>query len=230
MNDKTQSDKDLVREYLLSHPEFLAQNPEILTELELPHESGEAVSLIEKQVEQLRDRNQKLSKQLNQLVRVATDNEALMSRLHDLTLDLIVIENLGEFFDSLSDILLEEFNADIINITLFDRELSAGEKTPLFNIDRDDPELQQFQPHLDKGEAICGRLNRNKLDFLFRGRAQWVQSTALVPLENAGMLAIGSSDQARFYPGMGTLFLDLLARVVVRKLELTKPARKRRSA
>lgn len=230
MNDKERSKKDLVRDYLLDHPEFLSQNPDVLTVMELPHESGEAISLIEKQVQQLRKENQKLSGQLNQLVKVATDNEALMSRLHDLTLELLVIEDLSEFFDRLSEVLLDEFSADIINITLFDGELSAGEKTPLFNINRDDPELQQFQPHLDKGETLCGRLNRNKLDFLFRKRAQWVQSTALVPLPDTGMIAIGSSDPARFYPGMGTLFLDLLARVVTRKLELAKPAKKRRSA
>lgn len=230
MNDKDRSKAELVRDYLLDNPEFLAQNPEVLTELQLPHESGEAISLIEKQVEQLREQNQKLSKQLNQLVKVATDNEALMSRLHDLTLELIILDDLGAFFDRLSDVLLDEFSADIINITLFDSDLSAGEKTPLFNINRDDPELQQFQSHLDKSETVCGRLNRNKLDFLFRKRAQWVQSSALVPLGDVGMMAIGSSDPARFYPGMGTMFLDLLARVVIRKLELAKPAKKRRSA
>jgi uncharacterized protein YigA (DUF484 family) len=230
MNDKKRPDKAIVRKYLLDHPEFLAQNPQVLAELELPHESGEAVSLIERQVSQLRDSNQKLSRQLNQLVKVATDNEALMGRLHDLTLELIIIEDLGPFFDRLSEVLLDEFNADIINITLIDREVATGDKTPLFNIGRDDAELQQFQQQLEKGESFCGRLKRNKLDFLFRQRAQWVQSTALVPLGDDGMMAIGSSDPARFYPGMGTLFLDLLARVVTRRLALSEPEKKRRSA
>jgi uncharacterized protein YigA (DUF484 family) len=153
-----------------------------------------------------------------------------MGRLHDLTLELIIIEDLGSFFDRLSEVLLDEFNADIINITLIDREVATGDKTPLFNIGRDDAELQQFQQQLEKGESFCGRLKRNKLDFLFRQRAQWVQSTALVPLGDDGMMAIGSSDPARFYPGMGTLFLDLLARVVTRRLALSEPEKKRRSA
>jgi uncharacterized protein YigA (DUF484 family) len=230
MTEKKQSREDKVTEYLLEHPDFLFDHPEILTALELPHEAGEAVSLIERQVGQLREQNQKLAGQLNQLIRVATDNEALMNRLHDLTVELMIIDELSAFFDRFSQALLEEFNADILNITLVDREVKAGEKTPLFNVGSDDPEFKQFLPHLEKGETVCGRLNRNKLDFLFRHRSQWVESSALVPISKHGLIAIGSSDPARFYPGMGTLFLDLLARVVARKLELTKPARKRRTA
>ncbi len=95
---------------------------------------------------------------------------------------------------------------------------------------RDEPDLQQFQSHLDKGETVCGRLNRNKLDFLFGQRAQWVQSTALIPLGDDGLMAVGSSDPARFYPGMGTLFLDLLATVVTSRLATEEPRAQRRSA
>lgn len=230
MTQKKRSTEDIVSQYLLEHTDFLVRHPEILMSLELPHHSGDAVSLIERQVEQLRALNQKLSKQLNQLIRVATDNEALMHRLHELTLELMAIDDLSAFFERLCDALLEEFSADILNVTLIDLEVKAGRNTPLFNVEREDPEFQQFLPHLEKGETVCGRLNRNKLDFLFRHRSQWVESSALVPLGDYGMIAIGSSDPARFYPGMGTLFLDLLARAVTLKLALSEPHRKRRTA
>ncbi|KAA9130852.1 DUF484 family protein [Marinihelvus fidelis] len=229
MTDTRLDDND-VKNFLQDNPGFLVDHPDLLAEMQLPHESGEAVSLIEKQVNLLRDQNRKLSRQLNQLIRVATDNEALMDRLHGLTLELILVEDTGAFFDRLAEVLLEEFDADILNISLFEREIKASDSTPLFNYDRDDPELKPFAGHLEKGKTVCGRLNKGKLEFLFRSRAQWVQSSALVPLGDAGMMAIGSSDPARFYPGMGTLFLDLLARVIVRKLELTAPEQQRRSA
>jgi uncharacterized protein YigA (DUF484 family) len=60
-----------------------------------------------------------------------------------------------------------------------------------------------------------------------------VQSTALVPLGDKGsdgMMAIGSSDPSRFYPGMGTLFLDLLADVISTRLSAEQPEAQRRSA
>ncbi len=230
MTEKTRSMTEIVAKFLGKNPDFLISHPEILQAIELPHESGGAVSLIERQVEHLRKENRALSRQLNQLVQVATDNEALMSRLHELTLKLMSTEELGAFFDTLSAAMLDEFNADILNISLFDRSIEAGAKTPLYCIRRDDPELKQFQDQLDKGKTVCGRLNRNKLDFLFGGRAQWVQSTAMVPLGDEGLMAIGSSDPARFYPGMGTLFLDLLATVVTSRLALEEPSKQRRTA
>ena len=230
MSDNNRSIEDIVSKYLRQNPDFLEREPSLLKHMELSHASGPAVSLIEKQVQYLRGLNETLEQQLNQLIQVASDNEKLMSRLHQLTLDLMSMGDLPSFFDRLSDALLSEFKADILNITLFDLKIEAGPKTPMFHIKRDDPEMQQFQEHLEKGVSVCGRLNRNKRDYLFGSRAQWVQSTALVPMGNDGMLAIGSSDPARFYPGMGTLFLDLLAKVVTSRLALEVPEKQRKSA
>jgi uncharacterized protein YigA (DUF484 family) len=230
MSDKTRSIEDIVAKYLRQNPDFLEREPALLKHLELSHASGPAISLIEKQVQFLRGQNESLEQQLNQLVQIAADNEKLMSRLHGLTLELMSIGDLPTFFDRLSDALLSEFKADILNITLFDLKIEAGPKTPIFHVNREDPEVQQFQDHLDKGASVCGRLNRNKRDFLFASRAQWVQSTAWVPMGDDGMLAIGSSDPARFYPGMGTLFLDLLSQVVTSRLALEEPQKQRKSA
>ena len=230
MSDTNRSIEDIVSKYLRQNPDFLEREPSLLKYMELSHSTGPAISLIEKQVQYLRGLNETLEQQLNQLIQVASDNEKLMTRLHQLTLDLMSMGDLPSFFDRLSDALLSEFKADILNITLFDLKIEAGPKTPMFHIKRDDPEMQQFQEHLEKGVSVCGRLNRNKRDYLFGSRAQWVQSTALVPIGNDGMLAIGSSDGARFYPGMGTLFLDLLAQVVASRLALEVPEKQRKSA
>ena len=230
MSDNTRSIEEVVSKYLRQNPDFLEKQPALLKHLELSHASGPAVSLIERQVQYLRQQNEALEQQHNQLIQVASDNEKLMYRLHQLTLELMSMGDLPSFFDRLSKALLTEFKADILNITLFDLKVEAGPKTPLHHVRRDDPELQQFKEHLDKGHSVCGRLNRNKRDHLFGSRAQWVQSMVLVPMGEDGMLAIGSSDPARFYPGMGTLFLDLLADVVTARLALEVPQKQRKSA
>ena len=54
--------------------------------------------------------------------------------------------------------------------------------------------------------------------------------SVLVPIGDKGFLAICSSDPARYYPGMGTLFLDLLADVISVSLSAREPEAKRRSA
>ena len=230
MTDSTPPDADAVAQFLIDHPDFLTRHPQVLGRLELPHESGEAVSLIERQVEQLRSRNGKLTAQLNQLIKVAGDNEKLMVRLHSFTLELMTLGDITAFFDRLAEVLQDEFEADVLNISLYDREIQGGDRTPIFKVDPDGAELEPLREQLDRKESSCGRLNRKKLDALFRSRAQWVQSTALVPIGDKGFLAIGSSDPARFYPGMGTLFLDLLAQVIFTRLEIEAPEQQRRTA
>jgi len=233
MSDDKTSLKEVVAAYLRKNPDFLDDYPDILEIIEITHKSGAAVSLIERQVEQLRASNEDLNKQLNRLMHVASENEKLMSRMHQLTLELTAIDSRREFFTHLGNSLLNDFNADILQICLFDQETADEAGEDVMGIKADDTELEQFQIHLEKNQTVCGRLSENKLDFLFGSKARWVQSTALVPLGEKGsdgLMAIGSSDPARFYPGMGTLFLDLLANVISASLENKEPEEQRRSA
>jgi len=233
MDDDKTSLKHVVAAFLRSNPEFLDEFPDILEILELNHHSGVAASLIERQVEQLRKKNQEISRQLNRLVHVAAENEQLMSRLHQLTLDLLACESREEFFTHLGNSLLNDFRADILKICLFNKSIASAAGTDVSHIHADDPEVEQFRSSLDKDHTVCGRMNERKLEFLFGSKARWVQSTALVPLGDSGahgMMAIGSSDPARFYPGMGTLFLDLLADVISSSLENYEEQKQRRFA
>jgi len=233
MSDDKTSLKKVVASYLRKHPDFLDNNPDVLEVLELSHQSGPAVSMIERQVEQLRASNEDLNRQLKRLIRVASENEKLMSRLHALTLELMLIGSRKEFFTHLGNSLLNDFNADILQIYLFDQETAALAGEDVIGIRADDPAVEQFQVLLEKDCTVCGRLSESKLNFLFGSKARWVQSTALIPLGEKGadgMMAIGSSNPARFYPGMGTLFLDLLANVISTTLAREEPGARRRSA
>lgn len=233
MSESKTSLKDVVAKYLRRNPDFLAEYPDVLESLQLSHASGIASSLIERQVVHLRHKNQELERQLNRLACVAAENEQLMSRLHQLTLELLSTSDSAAFFQLLSRRLLDDFKADILRIYLFDSRVAAVAGGDVHWIDGNDENLQQFQSYLDKDHTVCGRLAQNKLNYLFDAKARWVQSAALVPLGEKGadgMMAIGSSDPARFYPGMGTLFLDLLAEVISSSLANSNPEEQRRSA
>ncbi len=136
MSDNTRSIEDIVTRYLRKNPDFLEKQPALLKAIELSHSSGPAVSLIERQVQYLRQQNEALEQQHNQLLQIASDNEKLMYRLHQLTLELMSMGDLPSFFDLLSEALLNEFKADILNITLFNLEIEAGPKTPLHHVRR----------------------------------------------------------------------------------------------
>jgi uncharacterized protein YigA (DUF484 family) len=145
----------------------------------------------------------------------------------------MLINSRKEFFTHLGNSLLNDFNADILQICLFDQDIAREAGEDVKHLRAEDPEMETFQVHLDKDQSVCGRLGESKLEFLFGTKARWVQSTALVPLGEKGehgMMAIGSSDDARFYPGMGTLFLDLLANVISSSLANGEELEQRRSA
>ncbi len=233
MDDDKTSLKEVVATYLRKNPEFLEEFPDVLETLHLNHSSGVAVSLIERQVEQLRQKNQDLGRQLNRLVHVAGENERLMTRLHQLTLELMMIGSRKDFFTHLGNSLLNDFNADILQICLFDQDIAGAAGEDVKHLRTDDPQMEPFRALLDKDHSVCGRLGERKLEFLFGSKARWVQSAALIPLGEKGehgMMAIGSSDNARFYPGMGTLFLDLLANVISSSLTDGNELEQRRSA
>ena len=55
-----------VLDFLRQSPDFFLRHPSALSELSLPHESGEAVSLIERQIDILRERNVTMRKRMNE--------------------------------------------------------------------------------------------------------------------------------------------------------------------
>ena len=233
MSDDKAALKDVVADYLRKHPDFLTEHPDLLEHVELQHGSGTAVSLIERQVEQLRSANEEVRDRLNRLVGVAAENEQLMSRLHRLTLELMPIDAPGAFFAHLGESLEQEFGIDVLSICLFDSPAAADAGDDVFAVTREDAALDPFRKLLDDGQALCGRLSESKLGFLFGERAEQVRSTALVPLGDQGrdgLMALGSADPDRFFPGMGTLFLGLLADVITTRLALSRPTEQRRSA
>jgi uncharacterized protein YigA (DUF484 family) len=237
MTDNKASLKDVVAAYLRKHPDLLNDYPDLLETLNLPHPSGAASSLIERQVKQLRTQNQDLNRQLNRLVHVAAENELLMTRLHHLTLELLAIPQPAAFFQHLSGSLKDNFRADIVRVVLFDSELATMAGKQVLWLAADDDKTRMFKAHSTQNQAVCGRLNEAKLSILFEDKAQWVKSTALVPIGPNGadgILAIGSSDATRFYPGMGTLFLKLLADVIASSLsqarQQAQPQEQRRTA
>jgi uncharacterized protein YigA (DUF484 family) len=77
-------------------------------------------------------------------------------------------------------------------------------------IARSDGRIAPFRDCLADGEPLCGRLHPDKQALLYGPRVEDVQSSALLPLDGVGLVAVGSRDPNRFYPGMGTLFLRMM--------------------
>ncbi len=111
------SDADIVK-YLSGNPEFFVENKEILVGLKVPHESGSAISLVEKQVSVLRSRCSHLENSLRDLIAVARHNENLHQRLHALIQDIITAPSMAEIVSLTQSSLRENFSAENVHIML----------------------------------------------------------------------------------------------------------------
>ncbi|CTP90568.1 hypothetical protein XTPLMG728_2615 [Xanthomonas translucens pv. poae] len=196
--------------WLRRHPAFLKQFPDLALTLVVPRDDGPTASLASYQLEVLRDKNRELSRRLSELAGNAQVNERLAVRTHQLTLALMRQTSAADSVRAMAASLQEDFQGDLVSIVLL-RPLPGLEQAPWLQIlAQDDPRLAPFRDCLQDGEPICGRLQPEKQALLYAERLEQMQSTALLPLPGVGLLAVGSRDPNRFYPGMGTLFLRMM--------------------
>jgi len=210
-------DEKSVADYLRENPEFFQNNPSLLADCEIPHSVGPAVSLVEHQVRVLRDQNTQLKRKLMDLVQVARDNNRLNERMHQMTLGLINASSLQALLDTLREQLQGEFNADSVTLRLAGIPDTLARECGVECFVADAPEIAHFEAFLKSSRPQCGRFKPEQLQVLFGDQAQAIESVALVPLGDrcaCGLLAIGSQENSRFHPGMGTLFLTHLGEML----------------
>jgi uncharacterized protein len=227
-------DAQTVANYLRQNPDFFNLNTSLLADLALPHKTGAAISLIERQVDVLRDQNRRYRNQLQELVQIARDNDGLIEQLQHLTLSLLDVDELNETFEVFYNSLKQNFHADAVTVQLFTDpahlalDAAQTEHLDVEFIRPHDSHISMFRNVVNKGLPVCGKLKREQLDYLFGSKADDIASAALLPLSAQGsrnmgclplgMVAIGSYEADRFHVGMGTVFLKYLAELIDRKL------------
>ncbi|KAB7780545.1 MULTISPECIES: DUF484 family protein [unclassified Xanthomonas] len=208
-----------VAAWLRRHPGFLKQFPDLALTLVVPRDDGPTASLASYQLEVLRDKNRELSRRLADLAANAQVNERLAVRTHQLTLALMRQRSAADSVRAMAASLQEDFQGDLVSIVLL-QPLPGLEQAPWLQVlAADDPRLAPFRDCLKDGEPICGRLQPEKQALLYGERVDEVQSTALLPLPGLGLIAVGSRDPNRFYPGMGTLFLRMMGEALAVALQ-----------
>jgi uncharacterized protein YigA (DUF484 family) len=211
-----------VAEYLHTHPDFFERNGPLLAQLRLPHlrDAGATVSLVERQMEVLRERNQSLERKLKELVDVARANDALADRIHRLSQRLIRAHDLAATVRAIETSLREDFDATHSVLVLFLAEARPLQEAagPFLRTDAvDSADIKTFESLLQAGKPRCGQIRDSQRDYLFAKDSIAIGSVALTPLGPKGalgILAIGASDADRFHPAMSTEFLSRIGELV----------------
>src|ERR1700722_3253570 len=175
-----------VAEYLQTYPDFFERNSPLLTKLRLPHlrDAGATVSLVERQVEVLRERNQSLERKLKELVDVARANDTLADRIHRLSQRLIRAHTLPETINAVEASLREDFDAMHSVLVLFLEQAQALEPQIgrfLRCADAADADIKTFESLLQSGKPRCEQVRDTQRDYLFGKDSVEIGSVALTP-------------------------------------------------
>lgn len=204
-------------ELLSEYPDIFVRNPAVLAELEVPHQSGTAVSLIEKQVSVLRNKLNTSDKRLRELMGIARDNERLAQGCHRLAINLLGAADLEDVISIALNELGNELDADFAVIRLITDDDDRLDSKPELFIKSDAEQLSLFATMLDNRMPLCGRCTPEQKVFLFGNDAEQVGSAAVIPLvagARLGLLGLGGSDLHRFSVAMGTEFLTQIGDLV----------------
>lgn len=212
--------EDAIARYLDEHPDYFQRHPELLARITLIHQvGGRAVSLIERQVQVLRDQSRNLQRQLRELLGNARDNDALTDRLHRLALAMVDGRTLDDALDAAGGTLRQEFQFDGARLLLRARDGFTSSRTEVAS---DDAMLEELLRKVTAGKPVCGEAPEAPvLRSLFGEHATDIKTWALIPLGGAspfGALCLGSRDPYRFHAGMGTVYLTRLGELLTHGL------------
>jgi uncharacterized protein len=221
-----ESEEEAIAAFLQRNPDFFERHQAVLAHLKLPHaRGGAAISLVERQIEVLREKLAGLEGKLAELLRTARANDAIADRLHRFTRRLLRAVPRSEAIARIEAGLREDFDAFHAALVLIDAP--ADPQLPSFvrTVAASDPNLKSFESLFASGKPRCGQARDSQREFLFGPEGLELGSVALVPLGNKGslgLLALGSADRDRFHPGMSTEFLGRLSELIADVLAATR--------
>ena len=219
---ETALDAKDVAAYLRQHPAFLNDFPDLAAQLTVARDQGPVASLAAYQLQHLREQKVELERRLAELISIAAENERLMERVHGLNVALLRATTTAAVARTVIARLNEDFHSEHLRLVLFGESLAGLDLVSsaecLLQVPAGRQGLPEFADFLQQDEPVSGRLSADKLARLFGAQAGAIRSVVAMRLDELGMLAIGSTDPDRFQPGMGTVFLKMIATTITAAL------------
>src|SRR5882762_112358 len=155
-----EAEEESIAAYLQRNPDFFERHQAVLARLRLPHaRGGTTISLVERQIEVLREKQAAVENKLAELVRVARANDAISERLHRFTRRLLQSAVPREQAVARIEAgLREDFDAFSAALVLIGEE-SAPAAAPRFvrTVPASDPNLKSFETLFSSGKPRCGQ-------------------------------------------------------------------------
>jgi len=220
MTTKQLSDNDIIH-YLNQNTDFFVRHPEQLDAIQVDNK-GKVTSLVNHQVNVLKQRNNQLKSKLAELIRFAQENEKIMGQVFELTLQLCQISHIANVTKHFGRFVKNSFDSDLFKIVLPQYEnLESSASVLCVDNEMSDDFQKSFSEFMNNDLPICGRLRKEKLVFVFGKRAEDIGSSVMLPIgknSSKGLLVFASFDEGRFNPDMSTDLLSKLTHILEKKL------------
>ena len=192
---------DDVAQFLLDNPQFFEEHAELLSQISLTHpHGGRTISLGERQMFDLRAKHKALEKNLHELIGFAKENDALQHKVHEYTTALFAARDLATLQEMIPHLLSDIFAVPHVALRLW--QLNP-------------PSIEILNFTDTQSQPVCLHQAAHDSATWFGERAAQLHSFAYLPLHagsaSIGLLVLSSEDQQRFYPEMGTVFLQRIA-------------------
>jgi hypothetical protein len=200
-------DANEVAEYLKDHPEFFGQYADLLSQIEIPSPHGDkAISITELQLGTLRDKARQLEAKMAELIRFGEENDAIGDKVHELGVAITAAADLPAVLRAIYAHLGGAFAVPHVVVRLW--PASGGGTSAEFA-----PTAESIRSAVaELRHPYCGPAAGQETADWFGERGGHVRSLAQVALrrggETFGVLVLASEEAHRFYPEMGTLYLE----------------------
>ena len=201
---------DEVARYLQDNPQFFEEHAELISHMVIPHpHGGRTISITERQMLSLRDKNKQLEGKMNELLQFGEENDTISEKMHRLGVAMIAAASFQSVLHTLNFHLRDDFSIPHVALRLWGQPANTEEWPEFAEVSE---ELQVFAETLS--QPYCGSTSGFETSSWFGDASKHVRSQALIAMRNGGgtigMIALGSEEAQRFYAGMGTLYLERL--------------------
>ena len=193
--------------FLLDNLDFFESRESLVGEMKFKHSTSSASSLLERQINKLRDEQSNLMDLLSSFVNTAQLNEDLFKKSKELTLSILGASSRSQIKDIVQKSFTENFGVNNCKLDFYSNS-DIGEI--------EDKTGMSFH----KGAVHCGSFSKEKMEFLFKDES--VESVALAVLidsKEIGILMLGSYERTRYLSDEDTTFIEYIRDILEKKLE-----------
>ena len=186
--------------------DFFETRESLVSEMSFKHSSSSASSILERQVNKLREDHKSLINMLTSFMETASINEDLFNKSKNLTLQILESNTRKQIINKVENSFSKDFKVDK-PLLKFHKSKKIDELEKLTGLS------------LHKGAIHCGSLSSEKMNVLFNDKKIGSMVVAVIVVgDEIGLLMLGSFDRSKYLGDEDTTFIEYIRDVLEKKL------------